>query len=77
MQELFGRSWYAGPVGWIGQDASEFAVGIRSGRILNNEISLFAGAGIVRASDPQLEWNETEHKLSLFLDVINHHRHES
>ncbi len=77
MQELFGRGWYAGPVGWIGRDASEFAVGIRSGRILNNEISLFAGAGIVRASDPQLEWNETEHKLSLFLDVINHHRHES
>ncbi len=71
-QELFGRGWYAGPVGWIGRDASEFAVGIRSGRILNNEISLFAGAGIVRASDPQLEWNETEHKLSLFLDVINH-----
>ncbi len=76
-QELFGRGWYAGPVGWIGRDASEFAVGIRSGRILNNEISLFAGAGIVRASDPQLEWNETEHKLSLFLDVINHRRHES
>ncbi|MCD6392981.1 MAG: isochorismate synthase [Planctomycetes bacterium] len=72
-QELFGRGWYAGPVGWIGQDASEFAVGIRSGRILNNEISLFAGAGIVRASEAQLEWNETEHKLSLFLDVINHH----
>ena len=77
MQELFGRSWYAGPVGWIGPDASEFAVGIRSGRILNNEISLFAGAGIVGASDAQLEWNEIEHKLSLFLDVINHPKHES
>jgi len=76
-QELFARGWYAGPVGWIGPDASEFAVGIRSGRILNNEISLFAGAGIVRASEAELEWNETEHKLSLFLDVINHHKHES
>jgi len=69
--ELFGRGWYAGPVGWIGREASEFAVAIRSGRILNNEISLFAGAGIVRASKAQLEWEETEHKLSLFLDAIN------
>ena len=45
-------------------------MGIRSARIKDNEISLFAGAGLVRASDPRMEWEETENKLSLFLDVI-------
>jgi menaquinone-specific isochorismate synthase len=68
--ETFSRGWYAGPIGWIGEDSSEFAVGIRSARIKDNEISLFAGAGLVRASDPSMEWEETENKLSLFLDVI-------
>ena len=68
--ETFSRGWYAGPIGWIGEDSSEFAVGIRSARIKDNEISLFAGAGLVRASDPRMEWEETENKLSLFLDVI-------
>ena len=29
--EPFSRGWYAGPVGWIGDDAAEFAVAIRSG----------------------------------------------
>ncbi len=68
--ETFSRGWYAGPIGWIGEDSSEFAVGIRSARIKADEISLFAGAGLVRASDPRMEWEETENKLSLFLDVI-------
>lgn len=68
--EMFSRGWYAGPIGWIGEGSSEFAVGIRSARIKDNEISLFAGAGLVRASDPGMEWEETENKLSLILDVI-------
>lgn len=74
--ETFSRGWYAGPVGWIGEDSSEFAVGIRSARIKDDEISLFAGAGLVRASDPETEWEETENKLSLFLDVIESNARE-
>jgi len=68
--EPFSRGWYAGPVGWIGQDCAEFAVAIRSGLVQGNKISLFAGAGIVKASDPVSEWNETENKLRQFLEVI-------
>jgi menaquinone-specific isochorismate synthase len=69
-REPFTRGWYAGPVGWIGADGSEFAVAIRSARVLDDQISLFAGAGIVRGSDPDSEWDETENKLSLFLNAI-------
>ena len=72
--EPFSRGWYAGPVGWIGADSSEFAVGIRSGLVQGKEISLFAGAGIVKSSDPASEWDETENKLRPFLEVITSHR---
>jgi len=68
--EPFSRGWYAGPIGWIGKDSSEFAVGIRSGLIHNDEILLFAGAGIVKSSEPSSEWDETEHKLRHFVEVI-------
>ena len=69
-REPFARGWYAGPVGWIGADASEFAVAIRSARVLGDQVSLFAGAGIVPGSDPDGEWAETESKLSLFLNAL-------
>ena len=69
-REPFARGWYAGPVGWIGADASEFAVAIRSARVLGDQVSLFAGAGIVSGSDPDGEWAETASKLSLFLNAL-------
>jgi menaquinone-specific isochorismate synthase len=68
--ESFSRGWYAGPVGWIGKESSEFAVGIRSGVVDGNQVDLFAGAGLVDASEPEKEWEETENKLRQFLEVI-------
>ncbi|MBE0537743.1 MAG: isochorismate synthase [Phycisphaerae bacterium] len=68
-REPFTRGWYAGPVGWIAADGSEFAVAIRSARLFYDRMTLFAGAGIVRSSDPDGEWDETESKLSLFLNA--------
>lgn len=68
--EHFSRGWYAGPVGWISADRSEFAVAIRSGLVQGKKISLFVGAGIVKSSDPESEWNETESKLKPFTEVI-------
>jgi isochorismate synthase len=67
--ERFDRGWYAGPIGWI--DAAgdgEFAVAIRSARIHGHEAHLFAGAGIVRDSDPPAELRETRAKLRALLD---------
>ncbi len=58
------RGWYAAPVGWF--DASgdgELAVAIRSGLLDGATAILHAGAGIVRDSDPDAEWAETEVKL--------------
>jgi menaquinone-specific isochorismate synthase len=64
--EPFDRGWYAGPVGWIGADASEFAVGIRSGLVRGNSLALFSGAGIVAGSVPESEWAEIEQKIGDF-----------
>ncbi len=69
-REHFDRGWYAGPIGWVGRDAAEFAVGIRSGYVQGNKLSLYSGAGIVRGSEPLREWEEIENKISDFLDVM-------
>ena len=47
--EPFERGWYGGPVGWLSGDAAQFAVGIRSALVVERDIHLFAGAGIVEA----------------------------
>jgi len=69
-QEPFDRGWYAGPVGWIGADAAEFAVAIRSGLVQASRLALFSGAGIVDGSVPEQEWDEIEQKIGDFASVL-------
>ncbi|MBF0569999.1 MAG: isochorismate synthase [Candidatus Omnitrophica bacterium] len=69
--EPFSRGWYAGPIGWLGRDKSEFAVAIRSGLLCGHALFLYAGAGIVRGSVAREEWNEVEHKIKSALKVFS------
>lgn len=69
-QEPFDRGWYAGPVGWVGPDAAEFSVAIRSGLVEPTRITLFSGAGIVDGSVPAREWDEIEQKIGDFAAVL-------
>ncbi|GIV62641.1 MAG: isochorismate synthase [Rhodothermaceae bacterium] len=68
--EPFDRGWYAGPVGWVGDGVAEFAVALRCGRVAGRQLSLFSGAGLVRGSTPEAEWDEIEHKIVDFLRVM-------
>ena len=68
--EEFDRGWYAGPIGWIGRSSAEFAVAIRSALLSGDRLTLYAGAGIVDGSDPLAEWEEVEHKICDFVDVL-------
>ena len=68
--EPFDRGWYAGPVGWIGAEASEFAVGIRSGLVRGRTLDLYSGAGIVSGSVPDEEWAEIEQKIGDFTGMF-------
>ena len=64
--ENFDRGWYAGPIGWLGHNQAEFAVAIRSGLMCDNQLDLFSGAGIVKGSVPDAEWDEIEAKIGSF-----------
>lgn len=68
--EPFDRGWYAGPVGWIGPEGAEFAVGIRSGLMRGRSLALYSGAGIVSGSAPQDEWAEIEGKIGDFTRIF-------
>ena len=68
--EPFERGWYAAPVGWVSHNSAEFAVAIRSGLIVENKLTLFAGAGIVSGSKAELEWEELENKIRNFRDIF-------
>ncbi len=68
--EPFDRGLYAGPVGWFGAEASEFAVGIRSGLVRGRTLDLYSGAGIVAGSVPDEEWAEIENKISDFTGMF-------
>lgn len=62
--EDFERGWYASPIGWMSSTGrAEFSVAIRSSLITETSAYLYAGCGIVGASDPEKEWKETEMKL--------------
>jgi len=71
-REQNSRGWYAGPMGWIGNDEAIFVVGIRSGLLEGKKISLFSGAGIMKGSDPDEEWDEVENKIAHFLKILKY-----
>lgn len=69
--ERLDRGWYGAPVGWLDDRFNgEFAVAIRSGLIQADEASLFAGCGVMRDSDPELEYEETNVKFLPMLNVL-------
>lgn len=72
--EPFDRGCFAGPVGWISADDVRFVVAIRSSLMINRDIHLFSGAGIVRGSNPEREWQELDQKLGYIGELLNEAR---
>lgn len=65
------RGWYAAPVGWFDAEGDgHFAVAIRSALFQGSEALVYAGAGIVGDSDPELEYLETGLKQRAILDAL-------
>jgi menaquinone-specific isochorismate synthase len=66
-----GRGPWAGPVGWL--DAAgdgDFVLGLRSLTLSGRRAELWAGAGVVSASDPSAELAETDLKLAAVLGCL-------
>lgn len=69
--EPFDRQFYCGAVGWT--DAAgdgEFAVSVRCGVLHGADLRLYAGGGIVAASDPDSELDETTVKFRTLLRAM-------
>ena len=66
------RGWFAGPVGWTDPAGNgELHLALRAGLVdaASNEVSLFAGSGVVAGSDPATELAETATKLGVLPSV--------
>lgn len=69
--EVLPRGWFAAPIGYLTPDLSgRFAVAIRSAVVQQTRAWLFAGAGIVAASQADKEWQETELKFRPMLRAL-------
>lgn len=69
--EVLDRGWYGAPIGWLDNNKnSEFVVAIRSGLIQADEASLFAGCGIMKDSELDLEYEETNVKFLPMLTAM-------
>jgi menaquinone-specific isochorismate synthase len=69
--EPFDRGRYAGPVGWIGADGDgEWVIALRGAQIEGNQLTAFAGCGVVSESDGQSELTETDLKFQPILGSL-------
>ena len=65
------RGPYAGALGYFSFNGScDFAIIIRSLFADGNRAYIQSGAGIVMDSDPEKEWDETEHKANAMLTAL-------
>ncbi|MCF6271057.1 MAG: isochorismate synthase [Melioribacteraceae bacterium] len=65
------RGLFSGMVGWFNfNNEGEFAVAIRSALLKKKSIYAFAGCGIVKGSEPEFEYAESELKLKPILSLF-------
>lgn len=72
-EEGYDRQFYAGFIGVKQRSNLQLFVNLRCLHWHQNTITLFAGAGITADSDPESEWEETQHKMNTlkkFLFII-------
>lgn len=65
------RGRYSGPVGWVDSNGDgEWGIALRCGRFEGPRGRLFAGNGIVGASEPEAELEETRIKLRAMMSAL-------
>lgn len=64
--ESFDRSFFAGFLGPVNiESETSIYVNLRTANFQENQVILFAGAGVTEDSDPEKEWEETEMKCEI------------
>lgn len=70
--EDYNRGLYSGLIGYFNfDDEGEFIVAIRSALYNQKKLYAYAGVGILKESDPEIEYNETELKLKTILNFFD------
>lgn len=70
-EEQVPRGVYTGAVGYVDRAGGlSLAVAIRTALVAGDEVSYFAGGGLVSASDPDREIAETELKARVFFEAV-------
>ena len=69
--EPFKRNWYAGALGFVSPERSEFCVTLRSAQVHGKQLIVYAGAGIVAGSEPQAEWQEIARKSQAMIKLFH------
>lgn len=65
------RGLYGGAVGYLGYDGNlDTAITIRSAVLRDDRVHIHTGAGIVKGSVPELEFEETQHKAAALRRAI-------
>lgn len=65
------REVYCGAIGYIGGDGRmDTSIAIRTACFSGQELSYWAGGGLVADSEPEAEFRETEHKAAGFLRLL-------
>lgn len=67
--EPWKRHWYGSPLGWVFPGGAHFVVAIRSLFLKQNKAHLLTAAGIVKESNPSLEWEELESKMKTWISL--------
>ncbi|MFE8012344.1 isochorismate synthase [Streptomyces antibioticus] len=69
--EPFGRGFYTGMVGWGDAEGNgEWVITLRCAEAEGHALRLYAGAGVVSASEPEAETTETAAKFRTFLNAV-------
>ena len=72
-EEGYDRTYYSGFVGWLApQEQSDLYVNLRCMQIDEHHFDLFAGGGLLKASQLDEEWHETEIKLDTMRRLIHY-----
>jgi isochorismate synthase len=69
--ETLVRGFYSGFLGVVSKDNAKLFVNLRCVDISDKELYFYGGCGITDGSNPEKEWQETEHKVDILRSLIS------
>ncbi len=68
--ETHDREYYTGFIGSIAKEEGELFVNLRSMKVTDNQLRIYAGGGITAGSEPEKEWQEVVRKAEIIKKIL-------